>query len=137
MRYKDVSTGKEFQEYLKEHEMVPSCISEKYLECVRRSQQTITNLINLTDLERRYYEAIGIDLEKELRYWEAHRKAYIQVALSQCEFKKNIHNLAGWMSANEAYKKTMIEYDLAPILVEYRPLDPEHCKRYLRARGKL
>jgi|GEM_PF-1636621 len=137
MRYKDVSTGKEFQEYLKEHEMVPSCMSEKYLECVRRAQQTVTNLLSLTDLERQYYQEVGIDLEKELRSWEAHKKVYIQVALSQCEFKKNIHNLVGWMSSNEAYKKTMVEYDLAPILVEYRPLDPEHCKRYLRARGKL
>ena len=103
--------------------MITSCLSEKYLERVRICQQTIENIKNLRQIERDYYERLGINLAKVLESLEIHRVAYIRMALSQCEYIDNIHNLNGWKSVTRDYVKMMKEYGTSGITVDYRPLN--------------
>lgn len=119
MNADEVKTGADFEEYLKQHGLVTSVTAEKHLECVRRCQETIRNIFNMSGENRKYYENLGIDLNKELKVWEMLKKAYIKLALTQCESENNIYNLEGWKSATRAYKKDLIQYDLCPIKVEY------------------
>ena len=129
MDYYDVKTGKDFQIYVKERGMITSCLSEKYLERVRICQQTIENIKNLRQIERDYYERLGINLAKVLESWEIHRVAYIRMALSQCEYIENIHNLVGWKSATRDYVKVMKEYGTSGITVAYWPMNDDKIKQ--------
>lgn len=129
MDYNDVKTGADFQRYLKENEMVTSCIAEKYLEYVRRCQETIKNIQNMRDKERKFYESRGVNFEKELKSWELHRLAYIRVALSQCEFKSNIHNLNGWINCTNDYKRLMKKHNSCELPIEFKPLTNEKIEQ--------
>jgi len=137
MDYYDVKTGKDFQIYVKERGMITSCLSEKYLERVRICQQTIENIKNLRQIERDYYERLGIDLAKVLRSWEVHRIAYIRMALSQCEYIDNIHNLVGWKSVTRDYVKMMKEYGTSGITVAYWPLNDDKIKQLEVTESKI
>ena len=137
MDYYDVKTGKDFQIYVKERGMITSCLSEKYLELVRICQQTIENIKNLRQIERDYYERLGINLAKVLESWEIHRVAYIRMALSQCEYIENIHNLVGWKSATRDYVKVMKEYGTSGITVAYWPMNDDKIKQLEVTESKI
>lgn len=109
--------------------MVTSCIAEKYLEYVRCCQATIKNIQNMRDKERKFHEPRGIYFEKELKNWELHRLAYIRVALSQCEFKSNIHNLNGWINCTNDYKRLIKKQNACEVAIEFKPLTDEQIEQ--------
>lgn len=103
---KNVKDGKTFSQYLKENDLSTSYQSEKMLANVRSLQQSIENILSMSERQEKLYNALNEYPKELLLDLQQQKEIYIRLALTQCISNKDIPNLTEWQLAmKEARKK--------------------------------